>query len=143
GLERDRVAAHPAEEVVVRPTEEAVDVGLDRVELHAAAELHRVELRALHLDVHRDDRRSASGSREVGNDVDGAEDPEIEHGLPCGIEIGLRKLRTLVEIERAAHRIFGQITEALDDDLAEDGTRSGGYLEHDVRRAVHDVDERV
>src|ERR1019366_8473080 len=126
GREVDGEVAEPAEEVVVFPAREPVDLGLELVELDASAEPHLLQLARLDGNLQRHDARRRV--RDVGGDAHCREDLEVEQSLAGVVDLLRRERLAFFDVDRPAERRFGNLllsraavvrVEALDRDRAE------------------------
>ena len=129
---------------MIFPADQAVDVGLQGVELDTAADLPSFQLRHGGHDLERHHRILGSVRLllELGPDFDRREHPEAEGRL-----LGIEQLRAvervaLAHVERTPHHFVGKLTEAGDVDRAvlADGPRR--HLERRRRPMRHQVDFR-
>ena len=129
---------------MVLPAGDEVEVGLDLVDLDAASERDLTQARRLDLHGERNDVVRRRGVRQRRDDLDGAEDLEIEQRLRRRVDLGGRVGRPLLDVDGAAQRRLGDLllagavavrVEAGDRDGAEDRERPG----HDLEPVVGDV----
>ncbi len=137
---------------MILPAGEDVKVGLDLVELGADAEPGLAELRRLDTDFESDDGVLGGGLGELGIDLRGAEDLEVEERLGRLVDVlgGVRV--PLGDVHRAAERALFDLLrarsvavgiEADDRDLPERAERARGDLEDVVGGAGGEIDRCV
>ncbi len=147
----DAERAQPAEKIVVFPGGEAVNVGLELVELDAAAQSNLSQ--PVRLDPHGQRHHVRLGRRiaELGSNLDGAEHFEIEQRPRRILDRRRRVGFSFLDVDRPPHRLFRDLDRdvlrirgpSLDGDLPERGWSIGRDGKDGGRGVTNDVDQGV
>ena len=140
-LEAHVEAAEPAEKVRALPADEPVDVGLQRVELEAAAREDGAQLRDLAGDGQRDDARGLELLR-VHRDRHGGEHAEVEQRLAGTVEVVARVDVALLHAEDGAQLVLGELLGPLELDGSDACHGAGGDGERHAGGRRSEVDLR-
>lgn len=138
-LEADLEAAKPAQEIRALPADEPMDVGLEGVELEAAAGEDGAQLGDLAGDGQRHDVRCLE-LRRVHRDGHRCEHAEVEQRLTSLVERVARVGVSLLHSEDGMELVCGELFRALPLDHADARDRAGGDRERDANGGRGEVD---